>query len=201
MAVQMVVVIIFILLHAKSIRKNDDVQEVADDTPKVPKISYILPIFPVFMNLVFQWEPIPALMLAIFLVLLTTGHLKSYQSALKIINDTISKAITDISGLIIMLLFLTMFSAAAVKITARFSSLLTGIVPHSPLVIALIFGICAPLALFRGPLMFSGAGAATAAVLAGTGFFNQYFGVALSFLNICCCARTNSCCSWWSPYH
>lgn len=179
MAVQMVVVIIFILLHAKSIRKNDDVQEVADDTPKVPKISYILPIFPVFMNLVFQWEPIPALMLAIFLVLLTTGHLKSYQSALKIINDTISKAITDISGLIIMLLFLTMFSAAAVKITARFSSLLTGIVPHSPLVIALIFGICAPLALFRGPLMFSGAGAATAAVLAGTGFFNQYFGFAI----------------------
>lgn len=179
MAVQLLIVIIFILIHAKSIHKNDAKNiSVDESTSKVPKIAYVLPIMPVFMNLAFHWEPIPALMLSIFLVLLITGNLKSYKSALELINKTISQAISDISGLIIMLLFLTMFSAAAVKDTARFSGILQSIVPHSPLVLAIAFGVLAPLALFRGPLMVWGAGSATAAVLAATGFFNQYFAFA-----------------------
>lgn len=183
MFIQMLVVVVFILLHAKSIHKNEAPSEAATSTEpdkkRVPKIAYILPIFPVFMNLAFQWQPIPALMISIFLVLLITGKLKSYKSAMKIINDTIKQAITDISGLIIMLLFLTMFSAAAVKNTARFSGILQAIVPHNPWVLAIAFGILAPLALFRGPLMVWGAGSATAAVLAATGFFNQYFAFAV----------------------
>jgi len=182
MAVQMLVVVLLVLIHAKSIHKNEEAptQETAAevDRPRIPKIAYVLPIFPVFMNLAFKWQPIPALMISIFLVLLITGHLKSYSGALKIINDTIQKAVSDISGLIVMLLFLTMFSAAAVKNTARFSNNLQAIVPHSPMVLAIAFGILAPLALFRGPLMVWGAGSATAAVLAATGFFNQYFAFA-----------------------
>ncbi|MBZ2201796.1 MAG: gluconate:proton symporter [Lentilactobacillus hilgardii] len=177
MAVQMIVVILFILVHAKSIHKNEvtstDVKDV--NISSVPKISYILPVFPVLMNLIFGWQPIPALMLSIFLVLLTTGHLKTYKNALSMINQTVSKAISDISGLIVMLLFLTMFSAAAVKNTARFGTILKSIVPHDPFILAIAFGVLAPLALFRGPLMVWGAGSATAAVLAATGFFNQYF--------------------------
>lgn len=180
MFIQMLVVILFILLHAKSIHKNEDTNDetIAANGPRIPKIAYVLPIMPVFMNLAFQWQPIPALMLSIFLVLLITGKLKSYKGALEVINRTIEKAISDISGLIIMLLFLTMFSAAAVKNTARFSGILQAIVPHSPWVLAIAFGILAPLALFRGPLMVWGAGSATAAVLAATGFFNQYFAFA-----------------------
>lgn len=183
MAIQLVVVIIFILIHAKSIHKNDNKGIPANDNKEaissVPKIAYILPIMPVFMNLAFQWEPIPALMLSIFLVLLITGKLKTYNQAMELINKTIHQAISDISGLIIMLLFLTMFSAAAVKVTGRFNDILQSIVPHSPIVLAIAFAILAPLALFRGPLMVWGAGSATAAVLAATGFFNQYFAFAV----------------------
>lgn len=182
MGIQMLVVVLFILIHSKSIHKNEvtqtEVSEGVKDAPKVPKISYVLPIMPVFMNLVFNWEPIPALMLSIFLVLLITGNLKSYKSALSMINKTITTAISDISGLIVMLLFLTMFSAAAVKNTARFSGILQSIIPHSPWILAIVFGVLAPLALFRGPLMVWGAGSATAAVLAATGFFNPYFAFA-----------------------
>jgi len=98
---------------------------------------------------------------------------------LKIINGTIQQAVSDISGLIVMLLFLTMFSAAAVKVTSRFTGVLKTIIPHSPWVLAIAFGILAPLALFRGPLMVWGAGSATAAIIAATGFFNQYFAFAV----------------------
>ncbi|SYW09214.1 H+/gluconate symporter, permease (fragment) [Oenococcus oeni] len=134
---------------------------------------------PVFMNLAFGWQPIPALLLSIILALLLTGNMVSYRRCLKLINSTINKSVSDISGLLVMLFILTMFSAAAVKNTARFSAILHNIIPHSPLIIAIAFAILAPLALFRGPLMVWGAGSATAAVIAGTGFFNQYFGFAL----------------------
>ena len=81
-----------------------------------------------------------------------------------------------------MLLFLTMFSATAVKNAAKFSGVLNSIVPNSPTVLAIAIIILAPLALFRGPLMVWGSGSATVAVLAGTGIFNQYFAFALMLI-------------------
>ena len=132
------------------------------------------------MNILFKWEPVPGLMLAIILALLLTGKLNhGYKKMLAFVNDTIQKSISDIATLIIMLLFLAMFSAVAVKVTANFNDILTAIVPTNPWVLAIAFGILSPLALFRGPLMVWGAGSATAAVLAATGFFNQYFAFAM----------------------
>jgi len=184
MFIQLAVVTLFILLHSRTIHKNEVAQDASQSQNKfnAPKISYVMPVFPVFMNLVFGWEPIPALMLAIAIVLLITGNLKTYNQALNIINSSIKIAITDISGLIIMLLFLTMFSATAVKNAAKFSGVLNSIVPNSPTVLAIAIIILAPLALFRGPLMVWGSGSATVAVLAGTGIFNQYFAFALMLI-------------------
>ncbi|MDV7714247.1 gluconate:proton symporter [Oenococcus oeni] len=186
MIVQMLVVVIFILVHAKLIHANEEIVEEKNkngddilDKKSAPVYSYFIPIMPVFMNLAFGWQPIPALLLSIILALLLTGNMVSYRHCLKLINSTINKSVSDISGLLVMLFILTMFSAAAVKNTARFSAILHNIIPHSPLIIAIAFAILAPLALFRGPLMVWGAGSATAAVIAGIGFFNQYFGFAL----------------------
>lgn len=181
MGTQLIVVILFILLHAKNIHKNDHPAEnKQSDAPKINKLTYILPILPVLMNILFKWEPVPGLMLAIILALLLTGKLNhGYKKMLAFVNDTIQKSISDIATLIIMLLFLAMFSAVAVKVTANFNDILTAIVPTNPWVLAIAFGILSPLALFRGPLMVWGAGSATAAVLAATGFFNQYFAFAM----------------------
>lgn len=181
MGIQLIVVILFILLHSKNIHKNDHPAEnKQSDAPKINKLTYILPILPVLMNILFKWEPVPGLMLAIILALLLTGKLNhGYKKMLAFVNDTIQKSISDIATLIIMLLFLAMFSAVAVKVTANFNDILTAIVPTNPWVLAIAFGILSPLALFRGPLMVWGAGSATAAVLAATGFFNQYFAFAM----------------------
>jgi len=113
-------------------------------------------------------------LLAIILALLLTGKFNhGYKAMLDFVNTTIKKSISDISTLIVMLMFLAMFSAVAVKVTGRFNNVLTAIIPQDPWVLALTIGILSPLALFRGPLMVWGAGSATAAVLAATGFFNQ----------------------------
>ncbi|EHN58363.1 hypothetical protein [Oenococcus kitaharae] len=177
MAIQMLFVIAFIIFHAQSIHATENTSVATMN--KTPVYSFFIPILPVLMNLVFGWQPIPSLLLSIILALLLTGNMKTYHDCLNLINKTISQSISDISGLLVMLFILTMFSAAAVKNTARFSSILQNIVPHSPWIIAIVFAILAPLALFRGPLMVWGAGSATAAVIAGTGFFNQYFAFAL----------------------
>ena len=181
MGIQLIAVTLSILLHATHTHKNDHPAEnKQSDAPKINKLTYILPILPVLMNILFKWEPVPGLMLAIILALLLTGKLNhGYKKMLAFVNDTIQKSISDIATLIIMLLFLAMFSAVAVKVTANFNDILTAIVPTNPWVLAIAFGILSPLALFRGPLMVWGAGSATAAVLAATGFFNQYFAFAM----------------------
>lgn len=181
MAVQLLVVIGFVLLHAKHLHRNErPADQDGAGQPSVNKLTYILPVLPVLMNICFKWEPIPGLMLAIALALLLTGKLThGYHKMLDFINQTIKQSVSDIATLIVMLMFLAMFSAVAVKVTGRFEDVLTAVVPHSPWLLAFAFGLLAPLALFRGPLMVWGAGSATAAVLAATGFFNPYFAFAM----------------------
>lgn len=181
MAIQLLVVILFVLLHAKHLHRNDrPAAQAKTNQPTVNKLTYILPVLPVLMNICFKWEPIPVLMLAIALALLLTGKLThGYHKLQDFVNQTIKQSVSDIATLIVMLMFLAMFSAVAVKVTGRFESVLTAVVPHSPWLLALVFGLLAPLALFRGPLMVWGAGSATAAVLAATGFFNPYFAFAM----------------------
>jgi hypothetical protein len=90
-------------------------------------------------------------------------------------NETATHAISDISGLLIMLFVLTMFQSAAVHAMSGFTEVFQQIIPSSKVVMIIIIAILAPLSFFRGPLMLYGAGAATAAVLVGTGKFDQYF--------------------------
>lgn len=179
MIVQLIGIIIFVLLHSKSIKDDHyDVIEGAqqhDVTEHVHPITYVIPILPVVFNLLFKWDAIPALLVSTLIALLLTGRMKSYTGLVEFVNKTTSRAINDISGLIMFLMSLIMFVGAATINVPRFKGLIEIILPHSTLVLALAFGILAPLALFRGPLHVWGAGAATASVLAATNTFNPMF--------------------------
>ncbi|MCI1882503.1 MAG: gluconate:proton symporter [Sporolactobacillus sp.] len=180
--VQMLAVICLILLCSAKIHAN--IKSGAHDQfagtqitgiRKVSYWTYVIPLVPVFLNMFFHWDAVPALIFSTLLAMLMTGEFKSYTHAIEFMNKTISQSIGDISGLIMFLMALVMFSAAASKNTSRFGSLFAAIIPHSTLILALVIGILAPLALFRGPLHVWGAGAATAAVLAGTHLFSPWF--------------------------
>lgn len=178
MIIQMLIVLLFILFNTKKIR-NGKPEIVATDSreaiAEVPIWTYMLPVLPVALSIFAKWDAVPALLLSTIIAFLATGNMKSYTRFVKMMNETATHAISDISGLLIMLFVLTMFQSAAVHAMSGFTDVFQQIIPSSKVVMIIIIAILAPLSFFRGPLMLYGAGAATAAVLVGTGKFDQYF--------------------------
>ena len=181
--VQLIAIIIFLFFNRKKIDganadKNLEIigaEGTDNKVIKVSKLTYIIPILPVAMNMLFKWDAIPALTLASIVAIFSTGQFKNYKKGLKFLNDSIAHAISDIAGLIMFLMSLECFTGAATLNAAKFKPVLAAVLPHQHLILCLALGVLAPLALFRGPLHVWGAGAATAAVLYGTGLFSDNF--------------------------
>ena len=204
MTVQLLAVVVYLFLHRKEFdasKAAENLQIVGateknEEVGKINVLAYFVPIVPVFMNMVFHWDAIPALILATLLGMLLTGRMKRGNGFIKFLNDTIKKSISDIAGLIMFLMALTMFAGAAQINAARFQSLLTSVIPHNIWVLALVLGIAAPLALFRGPLHVWGAGAATAAVLAGAHVFPDAILLPLMYVPSLMAVSTDLTQSW-----
>jgi hypothetical protein len=168
-------VIIVMLIFNLAIRKP--VRTWAVSTPQantghVPAISYIVPAVPVLMAVLFQWPPLAGMILAIILTLLMTGKLRPWDKAQSILLRALKDGTTDVALLLGMLFTLAMFGAAAGKVAPVLKAVLGPFIPSNPWVIAIAFGVLAPLALFRGPLMAWGAGSATIAILVATKTFS-----------------------------
>ncbi|MDR0297144.1 MAG: gluconate:proton symporter [Streptococcaceae bacterium] len=179
MAVQLLITFIFILVSIRKIRNGKPIvlenQEPEAEIKEVSAFTYILPIVPVALSIFLAWDSIPALLLSTILAFLLTGNMKNYKDFVSMMNASAKTAIGDIGGLLIMLFILTMFQAAAVHTVGEFTNIFKHMIPNNPLLLVVIIAIIAPLAYFRGPLMLYGAGAATAAVLTATGYFNGWF--------------------------
>lgn len=181
--VQLIAVIIFLILvrHKFDPSKADEnlriigAENKSEKRTKVPKITWIIPIIPVAMNMLFKWDAVPALTLATLLAVFLTGQFKTFKGGIKFLNDTIKTSISNIAGLIMFLMSLEFFCGAATLNAVRFRPVLSALLPHQTLILCIALGILAPLALFRGPLHVWGAGAATAAVLEGIGMFSDSF--------------------------
>ncbi|WP_409022144.1 gluconate:proton symporter [Dellaglioa sp. P0083] len=204
MTIQLIAVIIFLVLHRKKFTQENvdsnlkiigETQQDSESRP-IPKIAFIAPIIPVVMNMVFGWDAIPGLTLATLFAIAVTGNMKGYKNFVDFLNSTIQKAIGDIAGLIMFLMALVMFAGAAQLNAVRFQHVFSLILPHDHLILAIVFGVLAPLALFRGPLHVWGAGAATAAVLSGTGLFNDAFLLPLLFVPALLAVSTGITQSW-----
>jgi hypothetical protein len=137
----------------------------------VPAISYLVPIVPVVMAVLFNWPPLPGMLLAIVLTLVTTNKLLPWGNAQSMLLKSLKDGTTDVALLLGMLLMVAIFGAAAGKVAPIFKTVIGHIIPTNLWVIAIVFGVVAPLGLFRGPLMVWGAGAATIAILVAMNLF------------------------------
>ncbi|KRK73938.1 hypothetical protein [Lacticaseibacillus nasuensis] len=208
MVVQLAAVIIFLFVMRKRIdpsHAEENLEAIGavqggQEVKKVPVITYVIPIIPVLMNMLFHWDAVPALTLATILAILLTGNMKSYKGFVKFLNDTVAHAIADIAGLVMFLMSLAMFTGAASLNADKFKPIFEAILPSNHMVLALALGVLAPLALFRGPLHVWGAGAATAAVLSGTGLFNDPFLLPLLYVPTLMAVSVDITQSWnvWS---
>lgn len=205
MLVQIVAVLIMLFVNRKKIDPaNADANlaaigetDKADQIKKVPAITYIIPVVPVAMNMIFKWDAIPGLTIGAILAMLLTGKFSGdYKQTVKFLNDTIQTAISNIAGLIMFLMALTFFTGAASLNAVRFKPIFDALLPHNTLILCLAIGILAPLALFRGPLHVWGAGAATVAVLSGIGLFSDAFLLPLMYVATLMAVSTDITQSW-----
>lgn len=140
---------------------------------------FLIPMIPIALIVGLKWQPIPALLVAMIIGLFLSKKLKTYKDALNIIQQTLYDGIADVGLLIGMLFALTMFTGAAGKVAPYIGQVVGGFLPKDPMTLAIAFGIFAPLALFRGPLMVFGSGGATLAILLGLNIFTPKFLFAL----------------------
>ncbi|KYZ76631.1 citrate transporter [Anaerosporomusa subterranea] len=139
----------------------------------------IVPFIPIVMVSFFKWQPIPSFLLGIFLGLLLTRNMVSYNLAVEKIQKTLYDGIADSGLLIGMLYSVNIFQAAAKQVSPILQNLMGGIIPTSSVLILIAVCVLAPLALFRGPLMIWGSGIALVSIFQAMGVFSEMFLFAL----------------------
>ncbi len=136
---------------------------------EAPWYSLITPAIPIIMIMAFHWPNVPAFLAAILIALLTTGRLLPRGGGVEVLQKTFHDGVSEIAGVMLAWMGIQVFVMAASKATPMLQPVLSHILPHSALGIALFFGLLTPLALYRGPLMVGGAGAALVGYLAAIG--------------------------------
>jgi len=131
-------------------------------------LAYFTPIFPVILVAFLKFEIISALIASIVLTVILTGDIARPKQCVELLMRTLREGMADIAILIGVMSFIWIYSAAAKSCAPILKPLISAILPASPLIAALAFGILAPLGLFRGPLTLSGVGSALVAILAAT---------------------------------
>jgi len=195
MAIQLIIVMVMLAFR---LRKTKVSHAWAASTGSVsnpdhvPGIALITPLIPVVLAIGFSWQPIPAFIVASFFALIVCGKIKSYKDCEKIISKTFYDGVVDVAALLGFLFILPMFNKVAGFDSVFFQSILGGIMPHSALLLCLLFVVIAPFGLFRGPLTVFGAGSATLGILNGIGTFSAPLLFPLMYIptitmNISCC--------------
>lgn len=178
MAVQLLVIM---LMLAVRLRKNGvnhawAATNISPETSQhIPALGLLTPFIPVVLAIAFNWQPIPAFIVAVFYGLFVCGKFKSFKDAEKIVTKTFYDGVVDVASLLGFLFILPMFNKVSGLDAPFFQAILGGIMPNNTLFIAVLFAVIAPLGLFRGPLTVFGAGSATLGILNAIGSFTPAF--------------------------
>lgn len=175
MGVQLLVIIVMLAVRLRKSAVNHawaaSSSSANTQSTHVPAIALITPIIPVILAIVFNWQPIPAFIVAVFYALFICGKLKSFKETEKIVTKTFYDGVVDVASLLGFLFILPMFNKVSGLDAYFFKVILGGVMPTSALFLCILFAVIAPLGLFRGPLTVFGAGSATLGILNAIGSF------------------------------
>lgn len=164
-------------LRGVEVRRASAVGVAAPARLRVPWVSYLSPILPVFVIIVFKWPLIPAFLLAIVFALGTTQTNRTFQESVDIFHKAFYDAFPDIATIAALWIICGMLIVAgqldAVK--AVLNPVFGPIIPHTPLQASLFFAVLAPLAIYRGPFSVVGTGAALLAVMLNAAYVSPVF--------------------------
>ena len=162
----------------------------------------LTPLLPVTLSLVTKMSSILAIVISVIWALGWTGYLKKgWNGIADVVQKTFYDGVADVGLVLGFLLFLQMFIRSAAVAKAFLAPIVAPILPQNVFLLFLVFGVFSVLALFRGPLTIWGAGAATFAIIAGTGLYP--LAVLFPLFYIPCSTITTNVCptqSWnlWS---
>lgn len=141
----------------------------SSEVTEAPGISLISPFLPVLGVIVFKLPVILCFILASLFALGVCGEITGgFRAVCRKISRIFTDGVKDTASLVAFWLTLAMFNDSAVFAAPYFEQVIGGIIPTSPIVLCLLFGILAPLTWFRGPMSLIGSGAALLAVVSAT---------------------------------
>lgn len=133
----------------------------------VRSIALISPVIPVI--LVFGWNIplVPSIIIGIVIALI----LSTPKKVVQVVSSAFVGGIQDTAGAAALMIGIGMVlkSVMAPEVAAVLEPVIKTIIPSSPIMFILIFGILSPLAIYRGPLNVWGLGSGIVALLAASG--------------------------------
>jgi H+/gluconate symporter-like permease len=152
------------LRHAASV----DTAAAPAPRKRTPYYTYIVPIFPVIMIMVFKWQIIPTFLVSIALALALTARERTFQGTLNLFNKTFYDAFPDIATIAALWTICGMIIVAGQmpQVSGALRPIFDPILPHTPGQAALFFGVLGGIgSIYRGPLVVVGTGAAVLAII------------------------------------
>ena len=160
---------IWINLRKLGVRHAASVDTAAPPPRKrTPYFTYLVPIFPVFMIMVFRWQIIPTFLLSIVLALALTSRQRSFQGTLNLFNKTFFDAFPDIATIAALWTICGMIivTGQMPQVAGALRPIFDPILPHTTLQAAVFFAVLGGIgSIYRGPMVVVGTGAALLAII------------------------------------
>ncbi len=159
---------IWINLRKLGVRHAAAVDTAPPPRKRTPYFTYLVPVFPVFMIMVFKWQIIPTFLLSIVLALALTAKQRSFQGTLNLFNKTFFDAFPDIATIAALWTICGMIivTGQMPQVAGALRPIFDPILPHTTLQAALFFGILGGIgSIYRGPMVVVGTGAALLAII------------------------------------
>jgi Gnt-I system high-affinity gluconate transporter len=160
----------YVHLRRIGVRKAASVEVPGASAPRkrTPYYTYIVPIFPVIMIVVFKWQIIPTFLLSIVLALALTWGSRTLQQHVNLFNKTFFDAFPDIATIAALWTICGMIIVAGQTpevsgaLQPIFGPILPGTKLHAAIFFAVLGGVCS---IYRGPMVVIGTGAAMLALI------------------------------------
>jgi len=166
----------------------------------VRTIALVSPLIPVILVFAFQVPMVPAILIGILAALL----LSTPKNIIQVVSSAFVEGLQDTAGAIALMIGIgmTLKTVMAPEVASLLEPAIKAIIPNSPLMFVLVFGLLCPLAIYRGPLNVWGLGSGIVALLASSGMNPVAAMVALRLdSNVqCVCDPTNSHNVWVSDF-
>jgi Mg2+/citrate symporter len=167
--VMAVVMIVFATKFSKKTRKAWAMPASNDlsSEKNVRAIALISPIIPVLLVFVWHLPLVPSIIIGIIITLI----LSTPKNAIQVVSSAFVEGIQETAGAAALMIGIGMVlkSVMAPEVAAVLEPLIKTIIPTSPIMFILIFGLLSPLAIYRGPLNVWGLGSGIVALLAVSG--------------------------------